>query len=128
MVKDDPWFILIAAKKLAAPVFTLPIITEEFEPVHLITKSVAVDVALRLPKIFEVIVTPSFGIKNPPAAIADADASFLIVVTVIFVSILTILLFAYTSSDAVGIIEPLHIAALLQLPEDIGHLFGIIKL
>jgi hypothetical protein len=30
-----------------------------------------------------------------------------------------------TSSDAVGIILPLHIAELLQLPDVIGHLFGI---
>jgi len=75
-----------------------------------------------------VIVTPLFGIKNPPSVTADADAALVMDLTVTSVSILTILLLANTSSDAVGIKLPLHMDALLQLPEDIGHLFGIIKL
>lgn len=53
---------------------------------------------------------------------------FLILLIVTSVSTNTIWLLVNTSSAAVGINEPLQIAALLQLPDDIGHLFGIIIL
>ena len=118
---------LIAVWKLPPPVEMFPIIVDEFEPVHRITNSFT-DEVLKTPITFEVIVTPLFGIKNPPSVTADADDAFVMDLTVMLVSILTILLLANTSSEAVGIIDPLQIAALLQLPDDIGHLFGIIIL
>jgi hypothetical protein len=75
----------------------------------------------------DVIVTPSLITYVPPAT-ALPVAEFLRLVTVILVSIVIVWLFANTSSEAVGIMLPLHIAELLQLPEDIGHLFDIITL
>jgi len=98
-----------------------PIIVAEFdweiniiEPVELII-------------VGDVIVTPLL-IIYVPCAIALLVAEFRKLVTVIFVSIVTIWLLANTSSDAVGIMLPLHVAELLQFPDVIGHLFGIIKL
>ena len=67
-----------------------------------------------------------FASKNvPPPNIAEPDAEFVILKTVTLVSITTVFKFAYTSSDAVGIIEPDHIAVSLQFPFAMGHLFGI---
>ena len=61
-------------------------------------------------------------------AMALPVAEFLMLLIVTSVSTNTIWLFVNTSSDAVGINEPLHIAELLQFPDVMGHLFGIIKL
>ena len=118
---------LTAVWKLPPPVEMFPIIVDEFEPVHRITNSF-IDEVLKTPITFEVIVTPLFGIKNPPSVTADADGALVMDLTVILVSILTILLLENTSSEAVGIMLPLQIAESLQFPDDIGHLFGIIIL
>jgi len=123
IVNEDPCTILTHVMKLEPPVEIFPIIVDEFEPVHLITYSFVFNPFE--PVIFEVIVTPLFGIKNPPSVTADADNALVIDLTVILVSILTILLLANTSSPADGIIEPLHIAESLQFPFAIGHLFAI---
>ena len=55
-------------------------------------------------------------------------AEFLMLLMVTLVSTNTIWLFVNTSSEAVGIILPLQINGSLQLPEFMGHLFGIFKL
>ena len=52
-------------------------------------------------------------------------AEFLMLLMVTLVSTNTIWLFVNTSSEAVGIILPLQINGSLQLPEFMGHLFGI---
>lgn len=53
---------------------------------------------------------------------------FLILLIVTSVSTNTIWLLVNTSSEAVGISDPDQIAELLQLPDAMGHLFGIITL
>jgi hypothetical protein len=77
-----------------------------------------------------VIVLLPVVIKLPPAAITgDVTGWFLKVRAVISWSTKTLNPFAHMSSDAVGSPNPpFHIAELLQLPEDIAHLFGIITL
>ena len=103
-----------------------PIIVAELEPDIKSTEpdDMGVDGVIPVGEV-AVNVTP-FASKNvPPPNIAEADAAFVILKTVTFVSITTVFKFANTSSDAVGIIEPDHIAALLQFPFVMGHLFGI---
>ena len=72
-------------------------------------------------------ILPLLNTNDPPALIPVPDV-LLNDNTSKLVSIFTLKLFENTSSEAVGIKLPLHIAALLQLPDDIGHLFGIIKI
>ena len=72
-----------------------------------------------------VIEIPSVEIKVPPD-VTPVVALLLKLRIFMFWFIVTLKLFVNTSSDAVGIIDPDHMAALLQLPDVMGHLFGIL--
>jgi len=106
------------------PLPKFPIIVAESDPVILVKFATAASNPLAA---VTVTVTPLAKANVPPAAIG-ADTPLRNDKTVIFWSTVTVKLFEYASSEAVGIpsIEPVfHVAVLLQFPFVIAHLFAI---